>query len=310
MCTSDPVRSAQPDSTAQVNFLPNSDADTLSVLGRVPRISTFSGSNTKTDVSFEAWEFEVKCLMNDRTMNRDLLLQGVRKSLRGEPCKLCIHLGETASVETIIRKLEGVYGIVESGTTLLQQFYNARQENDESVAVYGCRLEEIVNRAINRDAIAPSQANEMLKSKFWTGLKDERVKNAARYKYEKISDFDTLRAELRAIEQEIKESDGLRAKTCKTPRVMTMPLAEVRIDDTVDELTKRVKNIEEKIPKQQDTSKLLSKILEKIDRLEEVNRKEVIRDVAGNTGRVSGDKPSNYRGPLQMDNQRANLQRQ
>ena len=283
----------------------NSDTNALSFIGHPPRISTFSGSNTKIDVSFEAWKFEVKCLMNDNTINQDLLLHGVRKSLRGEPSKLCMHLGETASVETILRKLESVYGIVESGTTLLQQFYNAKQENDESVALFGCRLEEIVNKATNRGAVAQDQANEMLKSKLWTGLKDERVKNAARYKYERISDFDTLRAELRAIEQEIKESDGLRARTYKTPRAFSMPQGEVQSDSTLKELTKRVQNIEEKISKQQDTSKLLNRILEKIDRLEELNRKED----AGQTTRTE-NKPSNYRGPLRRDNQRANYPKQ
>lgn len=300
------VKTAQPHSMPWVTIPAISDADAQSVLGRVPRISTFSGSNTKTDASFEAWKFEVKCLMNDKSVNRDLLLRGVRKSLRGEPSKLCIHLGETASVETIMKKLEGVYGIVESGTTLLQQFYNAKQENDESVAVYGCRLEEIVNKAINRDAVAQDQANEMLKSKLWTGLKDERVRNAARYKYEMIPDFDTLRAELRAIEQEIKESDGLRAKTYKTPRVVSMPQAEAQTDGAVDELTKRMRSIEEKLSKQQDTSKLLNKILERIDRMEEVNRKEN----AGQTDQPKENKASNYRGPLRRDNQRANPQRQ
>jgi hypothetical protein len=42
------------------------------VYGRVPRISTFSGSISKGEISFEAWEFEVKCLMRDKVCHRDL----------------------------------------------------------------------------------------------------------------------------------------------------------------------------------------------------------------------------------------------
>jgi len=161
----DPEFNAQRDGSSHACNPPIPGVDTLSILGRIPRISTFSGASSKADVSFEAWKFEVKCLMREKACHKDLLLQGVRKSLRGEACKLCMHLGEDASVETIVRKLEGVYGIVESGTTLLQQFYNARQDNDESVAAY-CRLEEIVNRAINRGAVAKEQADAMLRSKL------------------------------------------------------------------------------------------------------------------------------------------------
>jgi hypothetical protein len=47
----------------------------------------------------------------------------------------------------------------------------------------------------------------MLRSKLWTGLKDERDKNNTRYKYDQIHDFDILRAELRAAEQEVWELD-------------------------------------------------------------------------------------------------------
>ncbi|XP_020898574.1 paraneoplastic antigen-like protein 5 [Exaiptasia diaphana] len=264
-------------------------AESLSMFGRVPRISNFSGNSSKSDVSFEAWKFEVKCLMGDHTCNEELLRHGVRKSLRGEAGVLCMHLGENATVEAILRKLEGVYGNVDSGTTLLQKFYNARQESGESVAEYGCRLEEVVNRAISRGAVAKEQANEMLKSKLWTGLKDERVRNATRYKYDMIHDFDELRAELRAMEQEIKELDCMQTKTDKPQRVLNMPQVkdEASGDSTkkaIEELSRKVKGLEDKMTRQPDTTKLLNRILEVVEKLELDERR--------NHGGAFKDKPN------------------
>lgn len=291
------------------NLSPPPSAEMVSLFGRVPRIPTFSGSTSKADTSFESWKFEVKCLMNENSYNKDLLLQGVRKSLRGEAGTLCMHLGEHASIEDILRKLEGVYGIVERGTTLLQQFYNAKQEGSESVAEYGCRLEEIVNRAISRGAVAKEQANEMLRSKLWTGLKDERVRNATRHKYDMIHDFDALRAELRAMEQEIKELDCLQNKNPKHQRASHMP--QIRGEDTedpsrksLDELKQKVKTLEEKVSRQSDTTKLLNRILEKVEKMEK-NEQKSNREGENSQAKGADSSSSNSKGPLVRDVQRA-----
>ena len=293
-----PVRNTTPECP-----LSSSNPGVLPVLGHVPRISTFSCVNTKTDVSFQEWRFEVRCLLKDRTMSRDLLLQGVRKSLKGEPGKLCMHLGEGAMLEDIMKKLEGVYGTVESGTTLLQQFYNCKQEENETIVNYSFRLEDVLNKAMERGAVAREQWNEMLKGKLWTSLRDERIR-ATRYKLEQINNFDILVGELRAAEQEIKELDSLRDKTYKTSKAWAMPQAGTRAGDSLDELVERIKDVEEKVPKHKDTTKLLNQILDKIDRLEEKTPSEDACDVEQRTETQS--KPSNYRGSLRRDNQRAN----
>ncbi|KAK3726814.1 hypothetical protein QZH41_019605 [Actinostola sp. cb2023] len=113
-------------------------------------------------------------------MSRQLRTQLPLVYVNGEASRLAMHLGEDASLEEILIKLERVYGTVESGTTLLQQFYNSRQEGEESVGAYSCRLEDILNKAIARGAVAREQGDEMLRSKLWTGLKDERIRNATR----------------------------------------------------------------------------------------------------------------------------------
>ena len=246
-----------------------------------PRISSFSGDVSKSDVGFESWVFEVKCLMKDRGLHEDLLLQSVRRSLKGEAGRLAMHLGEDATLTDILQKLDAVYGIVESGATLLQKFYNSKQEPGETVAAYGCRIEDILNKAIRRGAVARNQSNDMLKSKLWTGLRDERVRNATRYKYDSIRDFDTLRAELRAVEQEIKKLERVHAQPTKESRVPLMQQTgapckgEVNHgDNVVADLTRRMRALETKVKELPDNTKMLNKILEKVECLEKTHDRQ------------------------------------
>ena len=105
-----PFSNVQPFNHSQpFNISAPPSAETVSMFGRVPRISTFSGNSSKADTSFEAWKFEVRCLMNENSCNKDLLLQGVRKSLRGEAGTLCMHLGEKASIEDILHNSNSFY---------------------------------------------------------------------------------------------------------------------------------------------------------------------------------------------------------
>lgn len=280
------------------------------VYSRAPRVSAFTGSTTKGELSFEAWKFEVKCLMQDKACHKDLLLQSVRRSLKGEASRLAMHLGEDAPLEEILIKLERVYGTVESGTTLLQQFYNSRQEGEESVGAYSCRLEDILNKAIARGAVAREQGDEMLRSKLWTGLKDERIRNATRYKYDCVHDFDVLRAELRAVEQEIREQDKVRGKPPKTQKMpsatyMPQTLSEPSkasdngdsIKKTLSELMAKVKALEVKVAQQPDTTRVLNKILAKVEKLEE--KKESASGSQDGDSKAKGpSRQSNSRGPL------------
>lgn len=71
--------------------------ETIPMLRQPPRIPVFAGSMTKGEVSFEAWKFKVNCLMKNEACSEDLLLQSIRRSLKDEPNKLIMHLGEEAT---------------------------------------------------------------------------------------------------------------------------------------------------------------------------------------------------------------------
>ena len=53
-------------------------------------------------------------------------------------------MGITASVESILKRLEGVFGNLATGESILQEFYTAFQKQDKSANDWGLRLEDIL----------------------------------------------------------------------------------------------------------------------------------------------------------------------
>ncbi|KAK3105374.1 hypothetical protein FSP39_023707 [Pinctada imbricata] len=164
-----------------------------------PRFPVFSGEE-KSDCTFEVWKFEVKCALREGTCSDTLILQSIRSSLKGKARNLLLTLPEDANPNQILDKLEGVFGNIYPSEQLIQQFYGAKQRTDESVADYGMRLESLLQTCIDRGDISHNARNDMLRTKLWSGLCNAELKNASRYKYDTITDFDSLRIELRSIE--------------------------------------------------------------------------------------------------------------
>ena len=88
-----------------------------------------------------------------------------------------------------------------------------KQEANQTVADFGMKLESILQSAIEKGHISPDSKNEMLRSKFWSGLSDPLLRNACRHKYDTIKNFDTLRREVRAIELDLANSSRSSAPT-------------------------------------------------------------------------------------------------
>ena len=73
------------------------------------RVLPFSGENQKGDVSFEVWKYELQCLIRDDFYPEALILQSVRKSLRGKARDILLTLPQTAKPPDILSKFEGIY---------------------------------------------------------------------------------------------------------------------------------------------------------------------------------------------------------
>lgn len=214
---------------------------------QIPKLPVFSGEGGKGDVNFERWRYEVRCLLTAGTPHNIITL-AIRQSLRKTPADILTWMGENASVNDILEKLEGLYGNVLTGEALLKQFYTASQQPEESVAAWGCRLESILSQALACGQVEKSAMDRMLRKKFWSELHDDRIKMATRHRIDSISSFSQLVTESRVIEQEYKED---KRKT-RGPKMGQINQVKGRPEDPslyilIKELTDKVNSLEAKI---------------------------------------------------------------
>ena len=74
------------------------------------------------------------------------------------------------------------------------------------MADYGMKLEGILQRAYDEGKLTSEVRDDILRTKFWSGIRDSVLKHDTRYKYDTIKNFDELRKEVRAIELELQIS--------------------------------------------------------------------------------------------------------
>ena len=192
--------------------------------------------------------FEVKCVLREGNYSDSVVLQSVRGSLKGKARSL-LSLSEHASPQQILDKLEGVYGNVYTSEALLEKFYKETQQQNQTVADFGMTLESIIQPAVEKGDITFETKNEMLRSKFWSGIRDPLLKNSSRYKFDTVKDFDQLRKEIRAIELELLNSEK------PTSIVQHQPISSdsVKLDDIlkkIDRMGKRLDTLEKKTPEE------------------------------------------------------------
>lgn len=200
-----------------------------------PRIASFSGEDgSKTDTTFDLWKYEVECLKASKIHSEAVICESVRRSVKGKAAHILKRLGTSATVDQILKKFEDVFGEVDAGETLLAEFYATRQGKQEDVTAWGCRLEDILEHVQERRKFSTSEANEMLRSKFWNGLQ-QRLKDSSRHKYDSTSEFDQLRKEIRVIEKEHKIADDME-KSSKPSKAQTHMAAVTSDGTTMQEL--------------------------------------------------------------------------
>ena len=170
------------------------------------KLLIFSGEEN-SETFFGVWKLEVKCVLRESNYTGPSALQAIRGSLKGKARSLLLSLSEHATAENIIDKLDGVYGNAYSSEALLEKCVNETQEPNQSVAEYGMKLESIIQSAVEKGDISIVAKNQMLKSKFWSGLRDPLLKKSSWYKFDTTKDFDQLRKGIRAIELELVNSD-------------------------------------------------------------------------------------------------------
>ena len=218
---------------------------------RIPQLPVFSGENQKADVSFEVWKFELNCLINESVYPNSHILQAVRKSLRGRARDILLTISQTTSPTDILNKLEGIYGNVSSKEVLMQQFYMESQREDETVADYSIRIENLLRRATQGTEIDDNLQNERLCSKLWNGLRDPLLKNSSRYKYDVQKDFNILRRETRSIEQDLMSSKTIstsqKQETKEAKQLQQSTNRDTSTHQRLDALFQQMKLLKQKV---------------------------------------------------------------
>ena len=131
-----------------------------------PYITPFSGMEPvqKNECSFEDWKLELQCLIQSGAYPDYIVTQCIRNSLKVPAKRAIVTLGSSVTSQELIEKLQNVFGNVASGESVLTEFYTSSQQPTESVTMWGLRLEEIVQRGIEKGQISEGQKDEMLRS--------------------------------------------------------------------------------------------------------------------------------------------------
>ena len=123
---------------------------TSTVLPGPARLSTFSGEAGKGEVSFDQWRYEVKGLEKDGLYKPALILQTIRRSVRGTAADVLLTMGEDITVVAVVEKMSRIFGNILPPETILENFYSAKQGQYEKVAGWACRLEDFVSKLQDR----------------------------------------------------------------------------------------------------------------------------------------------------------------
>ncbi|XP_067673439.1 uncharacterized protein [Haliotis asinina] len=218
--------------------------------GPIPRLSLFFGESGKGEASYDLWVYEVNCLLAEKTYPKNIIFEAVRRSLKGKAGKVASLLGSRASLETVLNKLQSVYGTCEESESLMASFYSAKQLPDEDVTTWGCRLEDLYAKATQNSNPSIDEINQALKSVFWQGLKPA-LKDISGHKYDSIQDFDKFRVAIRRLEHELSQRNPPDGSKKPHPAKMAYqkPSEMQELKDMVKELSAELTNIKKQMTK-------------------------------------------------------------
>ncbi len=159
-----------------------------------PRLSCkIRGDGSKGDCSYELWRQEVVSLVASGQLSDLQLMFVIRRSLQGLASDVLMYMGLDSTPQQCLRKFENIFGNVLPIESMLERFWSSYQQDGESVAAWACRLEEMVSHVRSWDNnIFPRGSNAMLKAKFWSGLRDDKVKTRLRHLMDANVEYDVI----------------------------------------------------------------------------------------------------------------------
>ena len=198
----------------------------------------------KGEVSFYTWKYEVRCLLEERIYGEEQILQGIRRSCKGDPVNILRRLGTGVSAEDILKKFESTYGHIDSEEMVLKKFYACQQNQDESVTAYTAKLEELFAHAVEIKAVDSWNSRAILKGVFFQGL-NQPIKQMSAYKFDTVDDSDRFKVEVCKIESELNLT---KQEEASKPKCSAINKAEQRSElSEVKDLLKQMNKTIEKL---------------------------------------------------------------
>ena len=165
-----------------------------------PKLAAFSGEGLKNEPSYAQWRSEVQSILRAGLYQEPMIMTNVRRSLRGRAADALLAMGTDVRVQQVLDKFDVRFGDGCPTDMTLEKFFTARQLPTESMSAWGCRLEDIVSRIIDPGSAA--SAHSMLRTRYWTGIYSDKIRNALRHHFDDGADFESLLRLARIAEQE------------------------------------------------------------------------------------------------------------
>lgn len=216
--------------------------DAPGALTSPPRLSQFSGGENKNDVGYKQWIYEVRGLLKGGLYREALVLEAIRRSVRGTATDVLLNMGEQTSPEEVLIKMDRVFGNILPPERLLEQFYSAQQKERERAAVWACRLEDILSQL---------RAADMLRTKFFSGLHSGLTKNSLRHRFDANASYKDLLVAARVAELEFEKEQ----KEVKVQQATAVdPGVSTKLDTVLKQLDSMQKRLDEMEKKQKQNS--------------------------------------------------------
>ena len=203
-----------------------------------PKLSTFYGEDNKGETTWETFKYEVTSLLTEHTFNKEQILLGIRRSVKGNAADILRRLGPGGSLDDVIGKFESTFGNIETKESILRKFYSCQQQANENINTYTTRLEEIYSQAVSLEALPKDDM--ILQRVLFHGLTTD-IKHIATYKNDTIQDYDKFKIELRKIEADLKSTEG---KQCHAITTDKKPSEMTEVKDLLQKLNERIDRLE------------------------------------------------------------------
>ena len=100
--------------------------------------------------------------------------------MRGEALKCIDSESNIQTVDQMVGVLEMVFGDIDTADKLISEYYAAEQQQEETVAQYGVRLNSILASMATKKCVNVEFHKSQLPDRFFEGLYNDYVKTVVR----------------------------------------------------------------------------------------------------------------------------------